>query len=179
MRFTFGLVTAIVSFAAGAAAGPLNPLLAPKICGDPRLGVPLLRAYNPIELDHFYTTNIGEFQNAITKLGYIDEGTTGYIFPSQEPHTIAFYRMFNSAIKDYFHTTSVTERDNALHSFGYTYQGIAGYLYPDTAYGTLPLYRLNNPSATDHFYTMSADERDTVSVSGYFSEGIVGYLFPF
>lgn len=92
--------TAIVGFAVGAAAAPLTPLLVPKLCGDPRLAVSLLRAYNPIGLDHFYTTDVEEFQNAITKLGYIDEGTTGYLFPSQEPHTSPFYRMFNAAIID-------------------------------------------------------------------------------
>jgi len=85
---------------------PFQPLLAPKSCGNPRLAVPLLRAYNPIGLNHFYTINVEEFKNAITKPGYINEGTTGCIFPS---HTVTLYRMFHPAVVDHFYTTSVLE----------------------------------------------------------------------
>ena len=119
-------------------------------------------------------------QNAITKLGYSDEGTTGYVFSDQEPHSVPLYRLYNSKIFDHFYTTNEAEKDNAAAKLGYNYEGIAGYVYPDTACGALPLYRLYSSGATDHFYTMSAAERDNASNKlGYTQEGIAGYIFPF
>ena len=55
---------------------------APQACGDRKNVVPLLRAYSADGSDHFYTTDAAEMENAVTKLGYNSEGTTGFIFPT-------------------------------------------------------------------------------------------------
>lgn len=145
-------------------------------CGLRKTAVPLLRAYNARATDHLYTTNAAEMQNAVTRLGYTREGTTGHIFPTAELHTVPLYRLYNAAIEDHIYTTSAEERDNAIKHLGYTNEGIAGYVYPDTACGGQPLYRLSHSgAATDHLYTMSADERDNASEHmGYTQEGIAG-----
>ena len=48
-------------------------------CGS----VPLFRMFSPKAGDHFYTTNAAEKNNAITSLGYVDEGIAAYVNPSQ------------------------------------------------------------------------------------------------
>ena len=152
---------------------------APKSCGDPRNAVPLLRAYNPTVHDHFYTTDEEETEKASTVLGYNKEGTTGYIFSDQEPHSVPLYRVYNPKIIDRFYTTNLAEKNNAIEKLGYDDEGITGYVYPDTDCGALPLYRLYSASQIDHFYTMSAAERDNASNHlGYKQEGIAAYIFP-
>ena len=44
---------------------------------------PLLRAYNSTSGDHFYTTSAAERDNAVAKLGYVNEGVACHVFPSQ------------------------------------------------------------------------------------------------
>ncbi len=42
--------------------------------------VPLYRMYRPASDDHFYTPSVAERNNAVLNLGYIDEGTAGYVW---------------------------------------------------------------------------------------------------
>ena len=42
---------------------------------------PLYRAFNPTSGDHLYTTSRSDFNNAITRDGYKDEGVAGYVRP--------------------------------------------------------------------------------------------------
>jgi Repeat of unknown function (DUF5648) len=41
--------------------------------------VPLLRAFSPASGDHFYTTSVAERDNAVAKLGYVDEGVACHV----------------------------------------------------------------------------------------------------
>ena len=45
--------------------------------------VPLLRAFSPGSVDHFYTTDVAERDNAVAKVGYVNEGVACHVFPSQ------------------------------------------------------------------------------------------------
>ena len=45
--------------------------------------VPLLRAFSPGSVDHFYTTDVAEQDNAVAKVGYVNEGVACHVFPSQ------------------------------------------------------------------------------------------------
>jgi hypothetical protein len=56
--------------------------------------VPLYRMYSHQSDDHFYTTSIQERNNAIAKLGYVDERTAGYVSPSKTAATTELYRLF-------------------------------------------------------------------------------------
>jgi cold shock protein len=44
--------------------------------------VPLLRAFSPATGDHLYTTSVAERDNAVAKLGYLNEGVACHV-PSQ------------------------------------------------------------------------------------------------
>ncbi|KAG6808324.1 hypothetical protein H0H92_004524 [Tricholoma furcatifolium] len=186
MKVTLALTSLLFAFSQSSALS-VNVHNSPDIveapaaeCGDPRTMLPFLRAWNAALVDHFYTTNAAEMQNAVTNLGYVSEGTTGYIFSSQQPATVAFYRLYNPTVNDHFYTTSASERDNAIQNLGYNSEGTAGFIYPtNTTCSGLPLYRSYNGPGTDHFYTMSAAERDSAAAGGWAYEGIAGYMFPF
>jgi hypothetical protein len=131
--------------------------------------VPLYRLAHPSG-DHFYTTDAVERQNAITTIGYVDEGITGYVHRDQTGSTVPLFRLFNATTHDHFYTTSGPERDSATGA-GYAFEGIQCYVCDPSDAGRVPFYRLLN--ASDHFYTASLEERDNaIRVSGYHSEGI-------
>ncbi|KAG5644320.1 hypothetical protein DXG03_008678 [Asterophora parasitica] len=149
-------------------------------CPEQRRAVPWYRAYNPQAVDHFYTTDQAEFNNAVSNLGYNDEGIAALIFNQPQRGTVAFYRDFNSQRIDHFYTTDLQESNNAIQNDGYTSEGITGWIYPDSSCrGTVPLYRLFNPTGFDHFYTTNANERNSAVQDGYNDEGIAGYVIPF
>ncbi|KAF8163813.1 hypothetical protein B0H34DRAFT_795463 [Crassisporium funariophilum] len=163
----------VTGFEIKISAGP------PQVCGDPRHAGPFYRAWNGKAADHFYTSSLSEVQSAIRNSGYTDEGIAGYLYLSQDIHTIPLYRMWQPDVSDHFYTTDAAEAERATRN-GYRSEGIAGYIYPDSNCGGLPLYRMWNGASTDHFYTMSPAERDTaVKVHGYTYEGVTGYMFPF
>jgi predicted acylesterase/phospholipase RssA len=133
--------------------------------------VPLYRLSHPSG-DHFYTTDAVERQNAITAIGYVDEGITGYVRRDQTGDTVPLFRLFNATNHDHFYTTSEPERDSAT-GVGYAFERIQCYVWrPWSAAGRAPFYRLLNGSG-DHFYTASLEERDNaIRAVGYHSEGV-------
>ncbi|KAG0695336.1 hypothetical protein DFH29DRAFT_955807 [Suillus ampliporus] len=149
-------------------------------CRDPALAVGLLRAYKPTYVDHFYTTDVDEMDNAVTNVGYDAEGTTANVFATLEISTIPLYRMYNPTVVDHFYTTSYSEVQNAAAlNVGYNYEKIAAYVYATNICGSIPLYRLYSPAGTDHFYTTSASEAGNAAANlSYTSEGIAAYVLP-
>ncbi|PBK66688.1 hypothetical protein ARMSODRAFT_959829 [Armillaria solidipes] len=93
--------------------------------------VPLYRMYSPSAVDHFYTTNGNERNNAVQNLGYNDEGiVTGYIYPSASCGGVPFYRLYNPTAHDHFYTANANEKNTAAQTDGYVDEGIAGYVLP-------------------------------------------------
>ena len=138
---------------------------------------PLLEAFNPASGDHFYTTSLTEHNNAVTNLGYKNEGAACHVFPVPGPAPTPLLRAFNPASGDHFYTTSVTERDNAVTNFGYKDEGVACYVFPVPVPRGTPLLRTFNPATGDHFYTISPTDRDkAVTKLGYTDEGVACYV---
>uniref|UniRef100_A0A914VSV2 DUF5648 domain-containing protein n=1 Tax=Plectus sambesii TaxID=2011161 RepID=A0A914VSV2_9BILA len=108
----------------------------------PRLK-PLYRLWNGDIRDHFYTTDEEERQNAISRLGYTDEGILGYcVIPAHATNPTpesdenccgtkkALHRFYNEKGKDHFYTASEEEKEHvisALHD--YKYEGVQCYLW--------------------------------------------------
>lgn len=143
-----------------------------------------------IAVDHLYTTDQAERDNAIQYLGYTDEGIAGYVctsaiivaLPTQAAQcqsTVPIYRSYNAACNDHFYTADLAESENSNNRLGYTFEGIAWFMYSTQVEGTIPLYRMYNPAVCDHFYTTSSDEMtNAVKNLGYQEEGVLGYLYP-
>ncbi|KAF8064068.1 hypothetical protein FPV67DRAFT_1563158 [Lyophyllum atratum] len=187
MKFTLSLAAALICIAQASAltvkqrdeVTSLEARTPGPACGDPRTALPLLRAWRNDVSDHFYTTDAAEMNNAVSRLGYVAEGTTGYVFSEQQPGTVPLYRLYKQLDTDHFYTTSASERDYAVSGYKYTSEGVVGYVYADTACGGLPLYRSYNLAKADHFYTMSASERDSAQGTGWAPEGIAAYILPY
>jgi hypothetical protein len=61
---------------------------------DPEPGpVPLYRAFNPSNGDHFYTANEAEYTNAVNNYDYLAEGTAGFLHTAPASGTIPFFRL--------------------------------------------------------------------------------------
>lgn len=91
--------------------------------------VPFYRAYNPAIVDHFYTTNVTEFEAAITTHGYTNEGISGYIYPEEICGAQPFYRLYSAIETDHLYTLNEDEVDSAEQGAGeYVFEGIAGYI---------------------------------------------------
>ncbi|KXN82799.1 hypothetical protein AN958_02164 [Leucoagaricus sp. SymC.cos] len=56
-------------------SGTIGFLYSRRVCG----AIPLYRVYNPITMDHFYTSNKAERDTAVSSGGYKSEGIVGYV----------------------------------------------------------------------------------------------------
>ncbi|KAJ7100450.1 hypothetical protein C8R44DRAFT_716565 [Mycena epipterygia] len=136
---------------------------------------PLYRDYSSAGGDHFYTTDLAEYNAANANDGYAPEGIRALVFTTQVPGSVQFIRLFNGDVTDHFYTTNATEAQAAT---GYVVEDKAAmYIYPTQLCGSVPLYRSYSSSGTDHFYTVDAAERDGAVASGWNYEFIAGYVF--
>jgi hypothetical protein len=128
--------------------------------------------------DHFYTTSLTERDNAITKLGYSNEGITCFVSPSQTMGMKPLHRLI-APTGGHFYTMSDTERDSAIANLGFKSEGEACFISPANMIGMTPLHRLLQPTTGEHFYTTSDAERDSaIAQLGYQSEGETGFILP-
>ncbi|MCP3402153.1 MULTISPECIES: CARDB domain-containing protein [unclassified Bradyrhizobium] len=114
---------------------------------DPQAPVPLFRAYNPNNGDHFYTTSAVEADFAVQRYGYRGEGKACYVYDKPRGGVTPFYRCVSTKIGDHFYTTDLAERDNAVAALGYRDEGVACYVYANQTQGFVPLYRLVQTAA--------------------------------
>ncbi|EJD46232.1 hypothetical protein AURDEDRAFT_34421, partial [Auricularia subglabra TFB-10046 SS5] len=95
--------------------------------------VPFYRLFNGDVQDHFYTTDEAERANAITRLGFKDEGLTGWVHSTPVCASTPLYRLYYEGptnrplLRDHFYTVNPAERERAVKN-GYTYEGIAAYV---------------------------------------------------
>lgn len=130
--------------------------------------VSFYRFYNSSRVNHFYTANRNEGNNAV---GYRYEGIACKIYRTKVSGTIALYRFYNAGAVNHFYTRNRNEGNNAA---GYRYGGIAGYVYPSSGANRIPLYRYYNSSRVNHFYTTNRNEGN--NAAGYRYAGIAGYV---
>ncbi len=91
---------------------------------------PLYRAYSQSAVDHFYTADLYEKNNAVANLRYADENIAGYIYADQFCGAEPLFRVYSPSAKDHFYTMSVNEKNNAVTSLGYVDENIMGYIFP-------------------------------------------------
>ncbi|KAJ3987920.1 hypothetical protein F5890DRAFT_1583782 [Lentinula detonsa] len=134
-----------------------------SICG----AAPIYRLFNPESVDHFYTMNIAESQDAM-KDGYQDQGIAGFaMLPSVD----------GSAVKDsagpFFLPSTMTALPESQASATTTSSSCAD----DT--NAVPLLRAFNSSRTDHLYTTNSTEMNDVDISldAYSFEGDAAFVW--
>jgi hypothetical protein len=90
---------------------------------------PLLRSYNGIATDHFYTIDQAEHNQAPSR-GWAHERNEGLVFSAKsQPGLAPLYRMYKG-IGDHFYTADEAERNNAIATLGYKDEKIEGYVFP-------------------------------------------------
>jgi CspA family cold shock protein len=130
--------------------------------------VPLFR-YN-VAGDHFYTAN----WNSLKGCNY--ESVTGYIFPTQQPRTLALHRFYSHSLGNHFYTTRSAEVASLNSQPGYKYEGITGYVYSSAQAGTAPLSRFYN-TRPDYLYTANAAETNALrQSSAWQDDGVMGHV---
>lgn len=139
--------------ASNCVGGPINSLVA------------LHRYYSASDTDHYYSTNA----NAPT--GFVSEGITAYVYPTQAAGTVALYQSYNPERREHYYTTDMA----GTQSFGYRLDGIVGYVYPTQVAGSSPLYRMYNHTTKHYLLTSSTVERDAILNLGFVQQGFAGY----
>lgn len=132
----------------------------------PANSVQMYRIYNPNNGEHFYTQNVVEKNNLVSK-GWKYEGI-GWNGPTSGAPV---YRLYNPNAGDHHYTLSSYERD-MLKKKGWRYEGISWY-----SGGSNKLYRLYNKNAKAgaHHYTLNTNERDNLQKKGWKYEGLAWY----
>jgi hypothetical protein len=132
--------------------------------GDPPEAaiVPMYRAYNFSADYHFFTTSLGEKDNAVAN-GYRDESTP---VPFNVPNTgatgaSAIFRMYNPNSGRHYYTAGAGERDS-LKGVGWVYEKDEGFIYVALQTGTAEVFRLYNHNSGVHLYTANAGEKDAI-----------------
>lgn len=134
--------------------------------------VDMYRLYNPLNKEHFYTSDKNERNTLKNKYGWVYEGI-GWIAPSASKNPV--YRLYSSITRDHHYTMDKNERDTLVRVHGYTYEGIGW--YSDDAKG-VPLYRQYAPFLISgaHNYTTDKNEKKVlVKERGWIDEGIGWY----
>ncbi|KAJ6462078.1 hypothetical protein C8R45DRAFT_1220579 [Mycena sanguinolenta] len=148
-------------------------------CGDPSIAVALYEYFNSGTVDYFLTP--GTSVNSGTG-PYNFQGGVGFVFVTNEPSTVPFYRLHKTGNVDTnFWTTSTDEVDSAVAQ-GFTSELAAPFLhiYPSQICGAVPLFRVSNSGAQANFYTTSESERlEFITNMGYQDLGIAGFIYPF
>lgn len=159
--------TALIGVAA--AAGLISPVPSRTQASESAC-VSILRLYNPVSGEHFYTSNETE-KTCLLKAGWLDEGFGWYSPHSSE---VPVYRLYNPNAGDHHYTISEKER-NYLAAHGWRYEGIGWYSSTDE--NALPVYRQYNTNAKtgNHNFTANETENRFLKEIGWNQEGIGWY----
>jgi GH25 family lysozyme M1 (1,4-beta-N-acetylmuramidase) len=132
----------------------------------PANSIQMYRVYNPNSGEHFYTQNVAEKNNLVSK-GWRYEGI-GWNGPTSGNPV---YRLYNPNAGDHHYTLHAYEKDNLIKK-GWRYEGVSWY-----SGGPNALHRLYNPNATagSHHYTLNTNEKNNLVKHGWRYEGLAWY----
>ncbi len=96
------------------------------------------RVYNPNSGAHYYTSNFSEIESLVG-FGWREEGTEGWIYPTQEPGAVEIFHLYNVKTGDHFYTVNATSKDAILDAFPGRWQqhGSLGWGFPIVNQGDL------------------------------------------
>lgn len=132
----------------------------------PANSIQMYRVYNPNSGEHFYTQNVAEKNNLVSK-GWRYEGI-GWNGPTSGNPV---YRLYNPNAGDHHYTLHAYEKDNLIKK-GWRYEGVSWY-----SGGPNALHRLCNPNAKagSHHYTLNTNEKNNLVKHGWRYEGLAWY----
>lgn len=144
--------------------------------------VPRYRLYNPISLEHLFTTDLNEY-NVLGAGGvWVQEGQSGSVLDNPGSFNgvaaTPYYRLYNTASLWHHWTTDPNEYYTLVVFAGWNGEGVDGYLLPQATAGATQLYRLVYPNGTGlHHWTIDRNEYDTlIATYGWVGEGGSGFV---
>jgi RHS repeat-associated protein len=149
--------------------------------------VPLYRMYKYDQgnntRDHFYTISRTERDQAISSMGYKDEGVECYVSGRNYVGSLPLFRLYLDSQNSHYYTTSVSDRDAKIASQGYVFEKIEGYLSSSSGEGMVSLRRLKQPTGTEYHYFLSSKKAEYTTLIGstynYTDQGFIGYVQPY
>ncbi|KAJ3799050.1 hypothetical protein GGU11DRAFT_778534 [Lentinula aff. detonsa] len=133
-----------------------------SICG----AAPIYRLFNPESVDHFYTMNIAESQDAM-KDGYQDQGIAGFaMLPSVDGSAV------NDSAGPFFLPSTMTALPESQET------ATSSSSCADNA-NVVPLLRAHARTGTgqDHFYTTNSSEMNAALLNTYSFEGDAAFVW--
>jgi hypothetical protein len=131
--------------------------------------IKLYRLYNPVSLEHFYTTDAYERDTLVQVAPDWTYEHVGWVAPNRGTPV---FRLYNPILGDHLYTTDTNERDTLTREYNWIYEKIAFY-----SGGTIPIYRAFNPHliSGSHLYTSSINEQLDLMSFGWNNEYIKMY----
>lgn len=138
--------------------------------------VQVYRAFNPNANFHFFTTNKGQFDNAVAA-GYRDEagGRPAFSVQSEQtPTATPLFRLYNLERGFHYYTINKAEADMLAalvpaptsgpdnRTTGWRFEGIEGYMYSGSTDQTTTLYRLYNNDSGTHLFTEDEAQKNAI-----------------
>lgn len=115
----------------------------------------------------FLTISKNEFELAINRYGWADEGIAFYASHAKTDNTIPVYRLQHN--NRYYYSADQSEYNTLKHSNAWADEGIAFYA-PSSAISNNTIhkiYKLYNASQNHHYWTRSTQQKDTLLRNGY------------
>jgi len=142
--------------------------------------IPMYQLYNSSFTDFFYTADASQRDLAISCCGYFNYGPVFYVDDSPGATGQPFQRFFIGApLSEHFYTISPSEASYVVNQ-GYVYERVEGYVQPAPILDAVPLYRLAmfpGPNDILHYYTSDQAAYNAILASGWWGDGIVGYVY--
>ena len=129
--------------------------------------VPVYRLYNPVSLEHLYTTDAHEVEVLYKQYGWGKEGIGWYSPTNGTP----VYRLYNPILRNHLYTSDQNEINIITRDYGWIMDNDGKPLMYSS--GDIPIYRLYNPLINGmHHLTTDKNEYNVIPAWGWQQEGI-------
>ena len=138
-----------------------------EIVVEVRSAIPVYRLYNPVSLEHLYTTDAHEVEVLYTQYGWGKEGIGWYSSSTGTP----VYRLYNPILRNHLYTSDQNEINIITRDYGWIMDNDGKPLmYSD---GDIPIFRLYNSEINGmHHLTTDENEYNVIPAWGWQQEGI-------
>ncbi|WP_105113540.1 hypothetical protein [Streptococcus suis] len=135
--------------------------------------IPMYRLYNPVNHEHFYTSDEHE-KDYLVKIGWGNDEGIAWHFINATSNDKPVYRLYNPILKDHHYTLDKHEVNVLTSRFGWKQEGIGWY-----SNGNKEVHRLFHPGLVSgsHHYTLDKNEVRVLQERGWIYEGVAWYAY--
>jgi hypothetical protein len=138
---------------------------------------PLKSYWHDGRIDYFGAATEQGQKAALTAFGYSFVRLEGYVYPSQQPGTIALELYWSEERQDNATIATAESKAEALAA-RFECKATEGYIYPNEKPGTVPLKLYFNKDLNDYYSTTPQAGEKAAIEAGYKFVRIEGYILP-